>query len=113
MSRIDEALRRAGLRSETRTSNAAAPGGLDSFPEAEPAVAETIPPAAPEAPPVPVDAALPVAARPGLDRRALVAEKLILHERTGRACIEQYRRVAAMLHQLQEERGTKVLMVAS
>jgi capsular exopolysaccharide synthesis family protein len=47
------------------------------------------------------------------DVRALAAEKLVVHEQTGRACIEQYRRVAAMLHQLQEERGTKVLMVAS
>lgn len=37
----------------------------------------------------------------------------MVHENAGHGCVEQYRRVAATLHHLQEQRGTKVLMVAS
>jgi capsular exopolysaccharide synthesis family protein len=136
MSRIDEALRQAGLRSESNASSEPAPAGLDSFPagdlelagdaeksntqsraslpvqeppqvfSAPSSATASLSPAAPPAQPMPP-------AKVARDVSALSSEKLIVHEQTGRACIEQYRRVAAMLHQLQEERGTKVLMVAS
>jgi capsular exopolysaccharide synthesis family protein len=37
----------------------------------------------------------------------------VVHRDISRACIERYRRIAATLHHLQQERGIKVLMVAS
>lgn len=40
-------------------------------------------------------------------------EKLVVHEGIPPIVIEQYRRLAAALHQVQVERGTKVVMVAS
>ncbi|HKY21196.1 MAG TPA: CpsD/CapB family tyrosine-protein kinase [Vicinamibacterales bacterium] len=129
MSRIDEALRQAGLRSQTSVPTEEPLANLDSFPLGpEPELMDT-PRVSSErtgavaAPPVrervqhavePAQAAHSARSQPAArDVRSLAAEKLVVHEKTGRACVEQYRRVAAMLHQLQEERGTKVLMVAS
>jgi receptor protein-tyrosine kinase len=40
-------------------------------------------------------------------------ERLVIHERVMPVSVEQYRRVAAILHHLQVEKGTKVIMVAS
>jgi protein-tyrosine kinase len=113
MSRIDEALRQAGLRKEAGAPSGGSAAGLDNFPvgtESE----VTAAPAAPQrtyTPPQPA----PVQPAPVQLARSssLSAEKLVIHDRTGPACVEQYRRVAATLHHLQEERGTKVLMVAS
>ncbi len=42
-----------------------------------------------------------------------VNEKLILSDAVPPVAIEQYRRLAATLHQVQIERGTKIVMVAS
>ena len=67
--------------------------------------------------PVPSKAAAPSAPRESVpnprDRKFPVAEKLVIHETATPGCVEQYRRVAATLHQLQDERGLKVLMIAS
>jgi protein-tyrosine kinase len=109
MSRIDEALRQAGLKSNEETPNAQ-PGALEMFPEgAEAQNAGEIGRVAPAAH-VPPRHELPPTAN---DRKFPVAEKLVIHDATGRGCVEQYRRIAAMLHQWQEERGLKVVMVAS
>ncbi len=109
MSRIDEALKQAGLKAATAAPVEDA-ASLDAFPlgpetAAEPGPRLNAEPARPAAP-----AAKPKAPH---DSRLLAGEKLVLHAGTGRACVEQYRRIAAMLHHLQEERGTKVVMVAS
>ena len=135
MSRIDEALRLAGLRSGSGGPSEGSPAGLDSFPASpepprnvsEPAHAPVPargqwhrPAAEPVVPPFRAPEAVQPAPAPPApqapverDVRSLASEKLVVHDKTGYACVEQYRRVAAMLHQLQEERGTKVLMVAS
>jgi protein-tyrosine kinase len=108
MSRIDEALRQAGLHSQAGPLPSTTAAGIDSFP------AGLEPQSVPEPPTrQPVFAApSPKAAQPA-SIMSLSAEKLVVHEKTGPACVEQYRRVAGILHHLQEQRGTKVLMVAS
>jgi len=111
MSRIDEALRQAGLKSEEKRPDET-PNGLDSlavFPERESAELHEPGPAASKV------VAAPRIDRPPTENRRYfpVTEKLVIHDATGPACVEQYRRIAGTLHQLQEERGLKVLMVAS
>jgi capsular exopolysaccharide synthesis family protein len=111
MSRIDEALRQSGLKSDEKRPHENS-GGLDSlavFPELDSAQRHDPVPAAPKV------AAAPRVDRPTMENRRYfaVTEKLVIHEATGPACVEQYRRIAGTLHQLQEERGLKVLMVAS
>ena len=44
---------------------------------------------------------------------ASVAERLITHANADTVVVEQYRRLAAILHQAQVERGVKVVMLAS
>lgn len=44
---------------------------------------------------------------------AALAEKLVVMKETSSISVEQYRKLAATLHQVQMERGSKVLMVAS
>jgi len=146
MSRIDEALRQAGLKTAD-PSAAQSSAALESFPEGldevgEPAARLPVPaaepasfgsePARPSASSRLSASAAGTAAgptsstsssttragrseptRPGTTARFSASEKLVIHPTAGYGCVEQYRRVAAMLHQLQEERGTKVLMVAS
>jgi protein-tyrosine kinase len=121
MSRIDEALRQAGLKSAGDRA-VEQPMALDSFPSGsdEPAEVEPPPVPAPSSPArgvAPIrPRSVPVRSEPAADASAprfTPVEKLVIHDHTGHACVEQYRRVAAMLHQLQEERGTKVIMVAS
>jgi len=145
MSRIDEALRQAGLKTADPYP-AQSPAALESFPVgpdevSEPAHLHVPAPepvslrsepaahpspssarsatAAPSSPTLPTGSSSPLSAgrseptRPGSTARFSASEKLVIHPTAGYGCVEQYRRVAAMLHQLQEERGTKVLMVAS
>jgi capsular exopolysaccharide synthesis family protein len=112
MSRIDEALRQAGLKSGEKQPNEKNPHEVDAlhvFPEGERAQRSE------PAPVVPNVEASPRLDRPptGSRRYFPVTEKLVIHDATGPACVEQYRRIAGTLHQLQEERGLKVLMVAS
>jgi protein-tyrosine kinase len=49
----------------------------------------------------------PVATAPG------VAEKVVVDSETNPASVEQYRRLAAVLHHAQNERGLRVIMVTS
>ena len=98
MSRIDEALRQAGLASRAPQAVEDLPPPLEVFPTSS------------EPSPLPLHAA-PL--RAAGEMRFTPAEKLVVHEGTGRTSVEQYRRIAAILHHLQAERGIKVLMVAS
>ena len=126
MSRIDEALRQAGLRSQGERT-AEGPSALDNFPVSSDSQSPAddlqlnlaAPPAATIARTV-AEKDRPHAMSPRSEvapsassTKFRAAEKLVIHDKTGQGCIEQYRRVAAMLHQLQEERGMKVIMVAS
>lgn len=113
MSRIDEALKQAGLKPQAAQAVEDAPP-LEMFP--------TVTERRPEPVPVPAPGRLDaVTQRPLRSVRTkaegemtfVPSEKLVVHPGTGRGCVEQYRRVAAVLHHLQGERGTKVLMVAS
>ena len=131
MSRIDEALRQAGLKAED-AALVDQQVALDNFPlgsdEPVPATdrrrpAEVsslasghVPPSSeptssPQPPPSPRAPWEP--GRKRMPARFAQSEKLVIHENAGHGCVEQYRRVAATLHQMQEQRGTKTLMVAS
>jgi protein-tyrosine kinase len=133
MSRIDEALRQAGLKPQGESRVEPTSEALESFPAGPDGPAEVVEPQAyrkaverVDAPKIEASAVEAREVKPSLparptpqsmkaarDARSLAAEKLVVHEKTGPGCVEQYRRIAAMLHQLQEERGTKVVMVAS
>lgn len=130
MSRIDDAMRRAGL-----------PGGqhhgADAERNAQPAEGDAPwsvePPEAPTesvqgqpaASPVPTVASQPdqrplrrsaESDRPASQFRKVtthVSEKLVTAEHPFSASVEQYRRVAAGLHHLQVDRGINIVMVAS
>jgi protein-tyrosine kinase len=107
MSRIDEALRQAGRKTQ------AVPAGdtdasLDSFPTASPEASGAG--VAVERPRAPVaiqkSAAMPSAT-------GIAAERLVIHRNADTVVIEQYRRLAGVLHQAQVERAVKVVMLAS
>jgi capsular exopolysaccharide synthesis family protein len=102
MSRISEALKQAGIGpSLAERSTATAGGDLDSFPTGRDS--STARPA-PRAEAVPQQA-------PFVDLQPV--ERLVIHQDADPVAIEQYRRLAAVLHQAQVDVGTKVIMVAS
>jgi capsular exopolysaccharide synthesis family protein len=106
MSRIDEALRQAGL-----APTIAAPTELPAV-----AGADALPTEAAAPPPVLAVEPLPLplrTSRPTGGIKFDPDEKLIVHPAASRTGIERYRRIAATLHHLQQERGVKVLMIAS
>ena len=112
MSRIDEALRQAGL---TPTASAAAESAQvdvsDSLPtEAISPERIKAPAATPHVEPLPPRLRV---SKPTGGIKFEPDERLVVHPAIGRACIERYRRIAATLHHLQQERGVKVLMIAS
>ena len=101
MGRIDDALRQAGRKP------AAAQGGADE--EAVNAFAASDG-RGPEQSAVPVSPrqSIVVEKSPFLD-----AARLVMHADTEPVVVEQYRRLAAVLHHAQVERGVKVIMLAS
>lgn len=120
MSRIEEALRRASLKSpqsvmweedEETSSEPAVAAAISDQPDgaeyrAERAVAVVGPPPAAAADePHETDP-------PAFDTRG-VSEKLIVSGAVRPVVIEQFRKIAVALHQLQMERGIKTVMVAS
>ena len=89
------------------------PAGPETVAPSRPVVAAPTAPT-PQSPVRPAEPQPPIQTAPPVgERKFAVAEKLVIHETATPGCVEQYRRVAATLHQLQEERGLKVLMVAS
>jgi len=110
MSRIDEALRQAGLKPmTTAAAEFAQPDAGEPLPT-ETVVGVTAPSPAIQLEQLPPQLRV---SKPTAGIRFIPDEKLIVHPAASRASIERYRRVAATLHHLQEERGVKVLMVAS
>ena len=129
MSRLEDALRRAGRSATTpETINVPSARALDWFASADeskdgakeepqqPAVAAaTLPP------PVERPAAPSAAARRPADVRLQTpighgtpfSERLVTHRGIAPVAVEQYRRMAATLHHAQRDRGIRVLMVAS
>jgi capsular exopolysaccharide synthesis family protein len=121
MSRIDEALKQA-----TRTN--VSPDGWDERSDVEPRAATPDPPgldryaveaARPPAgtgrlsAPAPVAAVAPTA---GPERFAVppaLAAKLVASPDVSQVIVEQYRRLAAVLHDLQAQQGLKTVMVTS
>jgi capsular exopolysaccharide synthesis family protein len=106
MSRIDEALKQAGIKTHAGAAAAEAPvATLDAFPAAKSSTREPEP-----------ESFAPVLARPAPSPKIVNSpffERLVVHEDAEPAAVEQYRRLAAVLHQAQVERGIKVVMVAS
>ncbi len=110
MSRIDEALRQAGLTpAASAVADSAHVEGGDALPT-ETVERAKAPAAIPHLEPLPPQLRVSKSAS-GIKFEP--DEKLIVHPAISRACIERYRRIAATLHHLQQERGVKVLMVAS
>ena len=68
-------------------------------------------PAAPATSPATVDAAPTVSLLEGMDTS--LREKVVIDERTPSIPREQYRRIAAVLHEAQHAKGLRVVMVAS
>ena len=115
MSRIDEALRQAGRK--TPAAPAVEQGaGLADFPSTS---AEFPLPSAENAAAVVADHGsfvAPVAIQKGHARPIAVSvppERLITHKDADSVIVEQYRRLAGILHHAQVERGVKVVMLAS
>jgi capsular exopolysaccharide synthesis family protein len=110
MSRIDEALRQAGI-----SSAVSAAGESVQTDTADVLPTETIAPLTTPTNSVSVEPLPPSlrVSRPTAGIKFEPDEKLAVHPAASRTCIERYRRIAATLHHLQQERGVKVLMVAS
>ena len=96
MSRIDDALRQAGMKSH-ETEAALQPDDSFRF-----APDQEVPSAAPASHKVVAHSATPI-----------FFERLVVHENAEPVAVEQYRKVAAILHQSQMEKGNKVVMIAS
>ena len=104
MSRIGEALKQAGVGPGiTERGTPPDAGDLERFPTAQ----------APDPTTTRADAPLePVPQHPRYTAFQPV-ERLVIHQDADAIAIEQYRRLAAVLHQAQVDIGTKVIMVAS
>jgi protein-tyrosine kinase len=138
MSRIDEALRQAGKAPsvpaageavQTDAADVLPTESAATFPSFSEPLAPSTPPLAPPSTPSAASTATltPAAAsvsveplplplrvsRPTAGIKFEPDEKLVVHPLASRTAIERYRRIAATLHHLQQERGVKVLMIAS
>ena len=132
MSRLEEALKRSGtggLFGTASESPVAAPEPADSAasddvpvePPAEmsphllarrPEAVDSSPQSS--RPPAPADLSDTLTTDPGpVATAAGVAEKVVVDAETNPASVEQYRRLAAVLHHAQNERGIRVIMVTS
>ena len=103
MSRIDEALRQAGVKQPSSSAGATQQDTLNAFPLA------VEPREQPRAAATEHHEADPVVSGP----QPIFFERLVVHHDAAPVAIEQYRRLAAVLHHSQVERGNKVVMVAS
>lgn len=104
MSRIDEALRQARGKAPVPDAPSEPAATLETFPIDPPLgapVSEPVMLVDPE-PPVSSNTISPA-----------FVERLVIHQNAEAVVVEQYRRLAAVLHQAQAEREIKVVMVAS
>jgi len=110
MSRIDEALRRANRASDVPMSPEPEPVATEFSTEPHRAAVLQMP----SPPPDPDDAAgaAGAAAAPGIWNERLNG-KLVISDAIEPGAVEEYRKLAAALHQVYVARATKVVMVAS
>lgn len=102
MSRIDEALKQAGVRTNLDDrARQASSGDLDAFPLGPQAAAPRVQQRSEPLPPRVTGASVPA------------IERLVVHQDAEPVAVEQYRRLAGVLHQAQVDSGIKVVMVAS
>lgn len=130
MSRLEEALKRSGtggLFGNDEPSAARAPESAAPETPIAPDASEGPPPmllrraqaSEPEGPPertqgAPIVPGVSLTNEPGpVATAAGVAEKVVVDAETNPASVEQYRRLAAVLHHAQNERGIRVIMVTS
>ena len=109
MSRIDEALRQAGMKPSSSAGTGAQPGALDGFPLAP----ETVVAEPPQSPLSPLSGDRNDLDLSAMGPQPIFFERLVVHHDAAPVAIEQYRRLAAVLHHSQVEKGNKVVMVAS
>src|SRR6186997_1945409 len=118
MSRIDEAMRRASTATDSPERPAMGPSvewrahpvdvsSLDRYPIELAPRQKAAPPSGPS-----------IAPKPRANQAAPIdslsdQERLVVSARMPRLSVEQYRRLAASLHELQQQRGLKTLMVSS
>jgi capsular exopolysaccharide synthesis family protein len=113
MSRIDDALNKSLDGFASSTATVAQPGArrrdatIDDYPPERGAT----PPPGRENTPVSTPASAP--GRRPVDQARPTELSLIVHHEAPPAAIEQYRRLAATLHELQVQRGLKMLVVTS
>src|SRR5688572_5190067 len=114
MSRIDEALRQAGRKAAAQPSEEPQ-ASLESFPQASEPERQPQPQYAVE--PERLDIAVQDSAVQDSavirSHHDITAERLVTHRNTDTVVVEQYRRLAGVLHQAQMDRGVKVVMLAS
>jgi len=111
MSRIDQALKQAGGRAAAAITNAASqPVEVDDLANFPAASEEELRDYEPAVDPLPLSQE-----RQPRSRRAIVSsmERLVTSRAMDTMAVEQYRRLAAVLHQAQSARNVKVVMVAS
>lgn len=110
MSRIDEALRQAGKKPAPEPAEEQ-PASLESFPQAS--ERDEVP--EPEPANIAIEEGRPLRSHQELiaPHHDVTAERLVTHRNTDTVVVEQYRRLAGVLHQAQMDRGVKVVMLAS
>jgi capsular exopolysaccharide synthesis family protein len=118
MSRIDEALKRAALgRPADARANAVDSSVLDRYLPEEPQAVEASVPTVRSTPgPARVIVAPRRDSTPSVGRsrfESVANSKLLVTGQASSATVEEYRRLAATLHEVQVERGIKTLMVTS
>ena len=105
MSRIEEAMRQAGRKTPAVPSGNS-DASLDAFP-ATSAPSDVVPVAERQAAAATIHTTAVPSAPVGIE------ERLITHRNADTVVVEQYRKLAAILHQAQVERAVKVVMLAS
>jgi capsular exopolysaccharide synthesis family protein len=107
MSRIDEALRQAGKKSVSGADGAEPEVTLDAFPDVSPES-----PATSERPfRASMVSVEQTDVMPAWNES--VAERFVTHRNADTVVVEQYRRLAGILHQAQVDRAIKVVMLGS
>jgi protein-tyrosine kinase len=109
MSRIEEAMRQAGRKTPAVPSGNSA-SSLEAFPVTATA-SDSAPVVEYQAPATTPAVTIHTSAVPA--PQSGIAERLITHANADTVVVEQYRKLAAILHQAQVERGVKVVMLAS
>jgi len=129
MSRVDQALKRAGRRDAAGPASPQAPRAVESYPSEtdDAAWSVTVPEYAPDAPPAeslraaperrPRRSSAPVAEPATAPGRFGLAEslegKIVVGEGVSPLMLEEYRRLAAAVHLMQSQSGIHSLMISS